>query len=47
VAAIDAYLTKAHSASPKFVGWTYAGSRTDCPKKVLDAPGTMGPDGGA
>jgi hypothetical protein len=46
VAAVRAYLDKAHSANPKFVSWTYAGGRTECPKKVLDAPGTMAPDGG-
>jgi hypothetical protein len=44
VAAVEAYLAKAHSSSPKFVSWTYAGGRTECPKKVLDAPGTMAPD---
>jgi hypothetical protein len=44
VAAVEAYLAKAHSSSPKFVSWTYAGGRTECPKKVLDAPGTMTPD---
>jgi hypothetical protein len=46
VAAIQAYLDRAHSSSPKFVSWTYAGGRTECPKKVLDAPGTMAPDSG-
>jgi len=46
VAAVDAYLKKAHSRSPQFVGWTYQGGRTECPKKVLDAFGTMAPDGG-
>jgi hypothetical protein len=45
-AAIQAYLAKAHSSSPKFVSWTYAGSKTECQKKTLDAPGTMAPDGG-
>jgi hypothetical protein len=44
VAAVEAYLAKAHSSSPKFVSWTYAGGRTECAKKVLDAPGTMAPD---
>jgi hypothetical protein len=44
VAAVDAYLKKAHSSSPQFVGWTYAGGKTECPKKVLDAYGTSGPD---
>jgi hypothetical protein len=44
VAAVEAYLAKAHSSSPKFVSWTYAGGRTECAKKVLDAPGTMTPD---
>jgi hypothetical protein len=42
-AAIKAYLDKAHSGSPKFVGWTYAGSKTECPRKMGDAPGTMAP----
>jgi hypothetical protein len=46
VAAVDAYLKKATSRSPQFVGWTYQGGRTECPKKVLDAFGTMTPDGG-
>jgi hypothetical protein len=47
VAAIAAYLRKAKSASPKFVGWSYA-SKTECAKKVLDAAGTVAPgDGGA
>jgi hypothetical protein len=46
VAAVRAYLDKAHSSSPKFVSWTYAGGRTECAKKVLDAPGTMAPDSG-
>jgi hypothetical protein len=45
VKAIDAYLKKANSASPEFVGWTYAGGKTECPKKVLDAEGTKAPDG--
>jgi hypothetical protein len=44
VAAVDAYLKKANSSSPQFVGWTYAGGKTECPKKVLDAYGTYGPD---
>jgi hypothetical protein len=44
-AAIDAYLAKATSSSPKFVAWTYAGGKTECPKKVLDAEGTSAPDG--
>lgn len=44
-AAIDAYLAKATSSSPKFVAWTYAGGKTECPKKVLDAEGTFAPDG--
>jgi len=46
VAAIQAYLDKANSASPKFMSWTYAGGRTECPKKTLDAPGTTTPDSG-
>jgi hypothetical protein len=45
-AAIQAYLDKAQSSSPRFVTWTYAGSKTECRKKVLDAPGTLPPDGG-
>ena len=44
VKAIDAYLQKANSPSPQFVGWTYAGGKTECPKKVLDAEGTHAPD---
>jgi hypothetical protein len=44
VKAIDAYLRKANSSSPRFVGWTYAGGKTECPKKVLDAQGTSAPD---
>jgi hypothetical protein len=43
--AVAAYLKKAHSANPRFTGWTYQGGRTECPKKVLDAPGTNTPDG--
>jgi hypothetical protein len=43
--AIDAYLRKATSSNPHFVGWTYAGGKTECPKKVLDAQGTFPPDG--
>ena len=31
-------------AKPQFVGWTYAGGRTECPKKTYDAPGTTAPD---
>jgi hypothetical protein len=46
VSAIRAYLEKAHSSSPRFVSWTYAGGRTECAKKTLDAPGTLPPDGG-
>jgi hypothetical protein len=46
VSAVEAYLKKAHSSSPQFVGWTYQGGRTECPKKVLDAAGTLPPDGG-
>jgi hypothetical protein len=46
VAAVDAYLAKSQSPTPKWVGWTYAGGRTECPKKVQDAPGTVSPDGG-
>jgi hypothetical protein len=45
VAAVQAYLDKAHSSSPKFVRWTYAGGKTECQKKRLDAAGTMPPDG--
>ena len=44
VVAIRAYLDKARSASPRFVGWTYAGSKTECPRILRDAPGTMAPD---
>jgi hypothetical protein len=47
VAAIKAYLHKAGSASPRFVGWTYAGSRTECPRIMKDAPGSMAPDAAA
>jgi hypothetical protein len=46
VRAVEAYLAKAHSSSPQFVGWTYAGGKTECPKKMLDAFGSTGPDGG-
>jgi|SRR3954453_8508295 hypothetical protein len=45
-AAVKAYLAKAHSSSPRFQTWTYAGSRTECPKKRLDAEGTLPPDSG-
>ena len=45
-AAVAAYLAKAESPTPKWVGWTYAGGRTECPKKVQDAAGSMAPDGG-
>jgi hypothetical protein len=41
--AVAAYLTKVNSTSPQFVGWTYAGGRTECPKKMLDAAGTVAP----
>jgi len=44
VKAIDAYLAKANSANPHFVGWTYAGGKTECPKKKADAAGTNAPD---
>jgi hypothetical protein len=44
VKAIDAYLAKANSANPQFVGWTYAGGKTECPKKMADAFGTKAPD---
>jgi hypothetical protein len=44
VAAVQAYLDKARSSSPRFVGWTFAGMRTECAKKTIDAPGTMMPD---
>lgn len=44
VKAIDAYLKKANSDRPHFVGWTYAGGKTECPKKVADAEGTRAPD---
>jgi hypothetical protein len=44
VKAVEAYLKKAHSSSPQFVGWTYAGGKTECPKKMLDAYGSTGPD---
>jgi hypothetical protein len=44
VKAIDAYLAKANSANPQFVGWTYAGGKTECPKKMADAEGTFAPD---
>jgi hypothetical protein len=43
VAAVEAYLAKANSSNPRFVGWTYAGGKTECPKKVLDAFGTKDP----
>jgi hypothetical protein len=43
VAAVEAYLQKANSSNPTFVGWTYAGGKTECPKKVLDAFGTKDP----
>jgi hypothetical protein len=43
-AAIKAYLDKTRSASPRFVGWTYAGAMTECPRIMQDAPGTMAPD---
>jgi hypothetical protein len=43
-AAVAAYLTKAQSSDPRFVSWTYADSRTECPRKRNDAPGTMAPD---
>jgi hypothetical protein len=38
VRAAEAYLAKAGSKNPEFVGWTYA-QRTECRKKVLDARG--------
>lgn len=44
VKAIDAYLKKANSTTPHFVGWTYAGGKTECPKKMADAEGTRAPD---
>jgi hypothetical protein len=44
VVAIKAYLDKARSGSPSFVGWTYAGARTECPRILKDAAGTMTPD---
>jgi hypothetical protein len=44
VKAIDAYLRKANSSNPTFVGWTYAGGKTECPKKMADAEGTKAPD---
>jgi hypothetical protein len=44
VKAIDAYLKKANSNQPHFVGWTYAGGKTECPKKMADAEGTRAPD---
>jgi len=40
VKAVDAYLRKATSSSPRFVGWTYVGGRTECLKKRSDAFGT-------
>jgi hypothetical protein len=36
--AAEAYLTKANSEAPQFVGWTYS-VRTECEKKKLDARG--------
>lgn len=39
LSAIDAYLRKATSSTPDFVHWTYAGGRTECPKKKNDAFG--------
>lgn len=33
---VGAYLAKVNSPSPGFVGWTYVGGRTECPKKVKD-----------
>ena len=44
VKAIDAYLRKANSDTPHFAGWTYAGGKTECPKKMADAEGTRAPD---
>ncbi len=41
-AAAQAYLLKRNSASPEFVGWTYA-EQTECRKKVVDAMGTKAP----
>jgi hypothetical protein len=34
---VQAYLDKANSSQPEFVGWTYAGGRTECLKKKRDA----------
>jgi hypothetical protein len=34
---INAYLKKATSRSPEFVGWTYGSNRTECSKKVNDS----------
>jgi hypothetical protein len=44
--AARAYVAKANSTSPEFVAWTYA-EKTECRKKVKDAPGTGVGDGGA
>lgn len=44
VKAVEAYLNKANSSSPKFVGWTYAGAKTECPRKMYDAFGSKSPD---
>lgn len=41
----QAYLAKQQTASPDFMGWTYA-ARTSCEKIKYDAKGTKAPDGG-
>ncbi len=35
--AVGAYLQKASSPDPSFIGWTYIGGRTECRKKVQDS----------
>lgn len=37
LSAVEAYLNKARSKNPEFIRWTYAGNRTECEKKKLDA----------
>lgn len=39
--AADAYLKKAHSDTPEFVGWTYAARKTECYKRKNDAAAAM------
>lgn len=45
--AVKAYLAKAQSTSPEFVGYSLAGSRTECAKKKRDARGVGVPDADA